>query len=462
MNRSSHALCLAAAFSVSLCLAQVSAQQPAAPATPPQPVAAPVVPAAAPLFKFESSTDRKDAIYKLGEKAVFSVKLLDASGKPVEGVVIDYKVKGDFGLASSGKLTASPEAPATVDATLDKPGFVLLTVSYKPEGATAPVTGYAGAAFAPTEIKSLRSEPDDFDEFWKRAKAELAAVPMKSSLTPVDVPDNYKGKVDCFDVKVECAGAMPVSGYLAKPAGAQPKSLPAFISFHGAGVRSSSKPLGKASQGFLAMDINAHGLENGKLESFYKDLAAGALKGYNTRDANDPSKIYFRGMYLRVCRAMEFLKSQPEWDGRTLVVSGGSQGGGQALVAAALDPQVTFCVANVPALCFHTGILDGQESGWPHFIKMADGKPTDNAMVKAVPYIDAAIFAKRIECPCVLSTGFIDTTCPPTSVYVAFNNIACPDKRIINDLPCGHGVPKSTNEECDKLILEHRDKMKGK
>ncbi len=456
MNRSTLALCLAAAFAGTLCLSQSFAQQPAAPAPAPAPAAQP----AAPSFKFEASADHKDAIYKLGEKAKFSVRLLGQDGKPVEGAKIDYSLKGDFGLAAKGSLTSS-EAPAIVEASLDKPGFVLLSLAFTPEGSKDQIKGLAGAGFDPLQIKAQRPEPADFDQFWDKAKAELAAVPLKFTLTPVDVPDNFKGKVDCFDVKADCAGGLPVSAYLARPVDAKRKSLPAIISYHGAGVRSSGKPLGKAAQGFLAMDVNAHGLDNGKPDAFYKELADGALKDYRNRDANDASKIYFRGMYLRVLRALEVLKAQPEWDGRILVTTGTSQGGGQSLVAAALDPQVTFCQANVPALCFHTGILDGQESGWPRFVKLVDGKPADQAVVDAVPYYDASIFAKRIKCPSLLSTGFIDVTCAPTSVYVAFNNIPASDKRIINDIPCGHGVPKETYIECDKAVLDYVKKAQA-
>ncbi len=403
-------------------------------------------------YKFEAKADRPDAVYKVGETAKFEVMLLDADGKPLDGAKFSYYLKGDFGVSARGEGVSSASKPFVVEAKLEKPGFALLSLDYRPKDSKTPIRGLVGAAFDPLQIKERRPEPADFDAFWDKAKAELAAVPMKSTEEPVKLDDNLKDKVECFDVKIDCAGGAPVSGYLAKPVGAKPRSLPAIISYHGAGVRSSGKPLGWATQGFLAMDVNAHGLENGKPAEFYDALAKGALKDYRTRDSNDPSRIYFRGMFLRVLRALEYLKSQPEWDGENLVVVGTSQGGGQALVAAGLDHQVSFCQANVPALCFHSGILDGQENGWPRFISMKDGKPVDPAVVATVPYYDAANFAKRIECPAILSTGFIDTTCPPTSVYAAFNNIPNSDKTIVDDLPCGHGVPKETYDLCAKEV----------
>lgn len=420
-----------------------------------QPAAAP-----APAFSIDAKAGRPDAIYRQGETIDFKIQLLDSAGKPVEGKTLDYTVRGDGGFSLKGSLTSS-SGPQTVNAKLDRPGFALCKVSFKPDGADKPMEMFAGAGVDPLQIKSSIKEPDDFDSFWTGIKKEVAEVPLKASITPVEMTDgNFKGKAECFDVKIDCAGGMPVSAYLIKPVGAKPKSCPAFISYHGAGVRSSGKPLWMAAKGCIAMDLNAHGIENGKPESFYKELADGSLKDYRTRDCDNRDKIYFKGMFMRVIRSLEYIKSLPEWDGRTLIVSGGSQGGGQALVAAALDPDVTLCIAYVPALCHHVGILEGQESGWPRFIKIKDGKPENPEIAKTAPYYDAANFAKRIKCQCLLSTGFIDTTCAPTSVYVAYNNIPSKAKRIVNDVGSPHNVPKETYGIGGQAIDEHLKKMK--
>jgi len=425
----------------------VFAQAPAAPAPAAQP--------AAPAFKFEAAADRPDALYKQGETISFKVRLLDAEGKPVEGKQIKYDVRGAGGLKLSGSVESS-SAPAVIQAKLDRPGFILCKVFFKPEGASANVEGAAGAGVDPLLIKSSAKEPEDFDAFWAKVKEEVDKVPVKAELTPVEVTDaNYKGKVECFDVKIDCAGGMPVSGYLVKPVGAKPKSCGVYLSYHGAGVRSSGKPLWMGTKGFIAMDLNAHGLENGKPESFYKELADGALKDYRARDCDNRDKIYFKGMFMRVIRSLEYMKSLPEWDGKILVVNGTSQGGGQALVAAGLDPQVTLCEAFVPALCGHFGYLDSRECGWPRFVQIKDGKPVNPAVVDAVAYYDGANFAKRIKCQCLLSTGFIDTTCPSDSVYTAFNNIPSKNKRISNDIPDTHKVPKETYDLGGKLADEH-------
>jgi len=102
------------------------------------------------------------------------------------------------------------------------------------------------------------------------------------------------------------------------------------------------------------MDINAHGIPNGKPAEYYQQLAQGRLKNYPLAGRESRDTSYFRGMFLRLVRAIDYLTSRPEWDGQTVMVIGHSQGGGQALVAGGLDQRVTFIAAGVPALCDHS------------------------------------------------------------------------------------------------------------
>jgi cephalosporin-C deacetylase len=221
-----------------------------------------------------------------------------------------------------------------------------------------------------------------------------------------------------FDVKVDCAGKMPVSGYFAKPVNALPKSLPARLSFSGYGVYSASQPTNSALNS-LAMNINAHGILNGQPQEYYQNLAQTTLKSYawSETENNDPETAYFNGMFLRIIRALQFLKSQPEWDGKTLIVSGGSQGGLQCLAAAALDSDVTLCEPSIPWCCDINGRSKGR---LPSTFIM---KWTD-----ALGYFDAANHAKRIKCKTNIYAGLGDYTCPPSTIAVLYNNITAPKR----------------------------------
>lgn len=389
--------------------------------------------------------DKPDAIYAVGERVTFTIELDGDTGTTSYSLTEDGK-----NVIRSGKLKPG-EKRLTVSGSLERPGFLRCTVTSVRKGAKT-VRKMAAAAIAPLEIGLSLPVPDDFDEFWKRQKAALAKVPMKSTLTEV------KGqRVPAFDVQIECLGA-PVSGYFAKPKDAKAKSLPIILWVHGAGVRSSSlgNAVTGATKGMLSMDINAHGLPNGKPAQFYKDVNAGKLRGYRHAGREDRETVYFKNMCLRLVRAIDFLTAQPEWDGRTVAVVGHSQGGLQALVAGGLDPRVTFIGSGVPAGCDHSGNAAGRIAGWPKIVPLVDGKP-DPKILQATRYIDAVNFASRCKAEAIMSVGFIDTTCPPTSCYAAYNQLQGV-KQVINEPTMGHSAPAHIKDAFMKAALTHANR----
>ena len=401
-------------------------------------------------YVLKITTDRADALYKSGEPVRFKVELtLDK--QPVADAEVQWTLTKDgMPPVTSGKAKLVNGA-ATVSGKLDEPGFLSCRATFA-SAEKKTYTALGGAGIDPLKIKPSQPVPEDFDAFWAAQKKLLAAVPVNARLTPVKSPATG---VETFDLQADAIGA-PVSGYFARPEKAQPKSLPIILTVHGAGVNSSSLggAAGWAKQNFLAMDINAHGLPNGQPAKFYSDLASGDLKDYRTRGRESRETVYFRGMFLRLVRALDFLTAQPEWDGKSVVVFGSSQGGFQAIAAAGLDARVTFFAAGVPAGCDHTGILANRINGWPKFIPSPSAEKPDAKVVEAVRYYDAMNFATRTKAGAVFTVGFIDTTCPPTSVYAAYNNVSG-KKFIHNDPDAGHTSTPKAGEAMRKAVLEH-------
>ena len=152
----------------------------------------------------------------------------------------------------------------------------------------------------------------------------------------------------------------------------------------------------------------------------------------------------------------DFLASQPNWDGKVMIVEGSSQGGGQALVAAGLDQRVSLCIAAVPAMCDHTGFAVNRACGWPRLVPKKDSGEYDSKAAESVRYVDAMNFATHIKCPTYVTVGFIDNVCPPSSVYAAFNNIpSSADKHIINRPAMWHSFPPDLIAQFDDVIREH-------
>ncbi len=398
-------------------------------------------------YSLRITTDKPDAIYKKGETITFTAELLK-DGKPAPGLKLSYR------LSENGNwdkfLEAKSDKQLTATAKLDKPGWVSIEVfAIGPDGKklknpkrkNVNLKAEIGAMVDPLEITESAPEPKDFDAFWKAQRELLDKIPVEAERVEVPVPKKYKDNVVCYDVKVKCAGPAPVSGYLTMPQNAKKGSLPATVSFHGAGVRSAYKNL-KGGSSRIAFDVNAHGILNGQPKEYYDNLNKGVLRGYRTQGKENRDTVYFKDMFLRVMRALDYVKSLPEWDGKTLVVHGGSQGGAQAIVAAALDPQVTFCNAGVPALGDHAGRLAGRRPGWPCYVNKKNLKDADLEVIDAVKYYDHVYFAKRIRCETYFYTGFVDFVCAPTSVYAAYNNLPKNIVKHIQTTPTGgHGAP---------------------
>ena len=413
-------------------------------------------PVVAQAVKLSARAERNDALYHQGEPVTFVIKM-ERDGKPVSGAEVAWTlVKDGLPLPFSGKA-AITDGTAKVTGKLQEPGFIQVRLSYKADAKAAPVVAMAGAGVDPTEIKPSMPVPDDFDAFWAAQKKKLAAIPLNPKLEEVKSPSKT---LQVFDIKADSV-ASQISGYFAKPIGAKPKSLPIILTVHGAGVRSSSLggAAGWAAKDFLAMDMNAHGIANGKPDEFYKDLTDNALKDYRSMGRESRETCYFLGMYLRLIRGIDFLTSQPEWDGKTVVVYGGSQGGAQAFAAAGLDERVSFFCAAVPAMSDHTGMVAGRIAGWPKIVPVVDGKP-DAKVMEAARYFDDVNMATRTHAKgAYVTTGFIDTTCPPSTVYAAFNNLKI-EKHIWNDIEYGHPYSKEASASMTQAALDFVAKVR--
>ncbi len=379
-----------------------------------------------PREKIVISTNRSDGIFQCGEPVRFSISYC-LDDKPVAGKKMLCKLERDF-LPAEEFPIISQSLPVEYTTTLRQPGFVRLSVS------CGEVSAAYGAGFEPEKITAA-PEIAGFDAFWQERKKELNAIPagiLNFKKIPLDDPA-YEGRVECYDVQIACTDNTPVSGVLAVPVNAKPESLPAYVFFHGAGVRSAFQPLTWAAHGMIAFNVNAHGIENYQTEEYYQAQKK-RLDNYPCRIAPRPEDSLFVHMTLRVLRALEFIKSRPEYDGHTLIVHGGSQGGYQALAAAGLDPDVKLIIANAPAMCNLGGSLEGRTPVWPFTTPelVATLKKNQGSF-----FCDGASFARRAQAQAVFTVGFSDCAAVPSSIYAAYN-VYAGEKQLMPFPELGH------------------------
>lgn len=402
------------------------------------------------LVTVNVSADHKDWVYKPGEQVKFIVNV-SHKDTPLEDVKISYEVGPEKMSPVIKDSTALINGKYEISGgTMDKPGFLRCLVTVNFQGKT--YRGLATAAFSPELLRPTTNVPADFKVFWDKAKAENAKIPMDPKLRLL--PERSNDSINVYEVSVQnFEPGSRIYGILCVPKKAG--KYPAILTVPGAGVGPKAGDLGMAAKGFVTLQIGIHGIPVTMADSVYKRLATEEkYKRYRVSGIEDRDKFYFKRVFLGCVRAIDFIYSLPEFDGQNLAVAGGSQGGALTIVTTALDSRVKYLVAFAPAMCDLTGYLHGRAGGWPHTFN-AKSYQTKNR-IETSKYYDVANFAQFIKVPGFYSWGFNDETCPPTSMYSAYNVITAP-KELFIAKDAGHWYYPLQNKKksvwlVDKLI----------
>jgi cephalosporin-C deacetylase len=357
----------------------------------------------------------QSGIYDIGQSVGWTVKTVPSTTRPAGkyGYVIR---KNNLDVIKSGQIDLS-DGEARIEVAVQEPAMLYLEI--KPPGdqprGKRPIV--AGAAVAPLELKPSVPRPDDFDAFWQAKIQMLQKIPINAVLTP---GDGGNPEVDYATVKMDHVNGTHVFGQIARPK--KGDKLPALVIFQWA---SPPYPLqkpwvtGHAAAGWLTLNIEPHDVLPDQPRGYYNSLPR-ELKNYQSIGQNDREHSYFLQMYLADYRAVDFITSRPDWDGKTLVVMGTSMGGQQSLCVAGLHPRITHVIVDEPSGCDTNGPLHGRQSGYPNF------PSADPAVMRTALYFDAVNFAPHIRATSLVAMGFVDTTAPPVGVWTAFNQIAGP------------------------------------
>jgi cephalosporin-C deacetylase-like acetyl esterase len=170
----------------------------------------------------------------------------------------------------------------------------------------------------------------------------------------------------------------------------------------------------RAAAGWLILNVDSHD----KLPS---DPSGNVPRAYQAVGNTDRETSYFLNMYLRDSRVLDYLLTRPDWDGKTIMLMGGSMGGQQSLALAGLRPEkISAVLVCVPAGADSNADLHGRKAGYPNW-------PSANAdVMKTALYFDTVNFAPRITAPVMAGIGFIDTISPPAGIWTMLNQVRGP------------------------------------
>jgi len=361
------------------------------------------------------SPDHADWKYKLGEEAVFSVHIYKHDCL-LQGVTVDYELGPECYADTKKKGVVLKDGKLVLKASMKEPGFLRCKVVARVDGVN--YEGLATVAYAEDRIFSKTKDPVDFDKFWADAIEEARKTPLLPELNLL--PDKCTSTLNVYEASFQNDRTNSrIYGLLYIPK--KPGKYPAVLQVPGAGFR----PRDGVNFGdeVIALEIDIHGVPVTHRKEFYTQLGAGPLRNYSSVNKNNRDTHYYKRVYVGCVRAVDFLFSLPEFNGRTVGVTGGSQGGALSIVTAALDPRIKFVSALYPALCDFSGYLHNRAGGWPHYYRNAKPLPGE---VEALSYYDVVNFARRVRVPGWYSWGFNDVTCPPTSMFAAYNEITAP------------------------------------
>ena len=358
------------------------------------------------------SPDHADWNYKAKENATFKVQVYK-DNILMKNVSVDYEIGPEFFPTEKKQDVVLKNGEITLKSSMKEPGFLRCKVTAKVDGVN--YEGMTTVGYDVEKIRPTTAEPKDFDEFWTNAIEEARKTPLNPKM--ILLPEKCTSTQDVYEVSFqnERTGSR-IYGILTTPN--SPGRYPAVLKVPGAGIR----PYGGSSMGdnIIVLEIGIHGIPVTLPQEVYNNLSAGALNGYQQFNMNNRDKHYYKRVFSGCVRAVDFIYSLPGFDGSTIGVTGGSQGGALSIITAGLDPRIKFLAAYYPAMCDYAGYLNNRAGGWPHYYRNAKPQPNE---VETLAYFDVVNFARRVKVPGWYSWGFNDVTCPPTSMHAAYNVI---------------------------------------
>lgn len=393
-----------------------------------------------------------DWLYKVGENAKVEVTFLKY-GIPRD-VEVNYEIGPERMKATRTGGVRLKNGRATINlGTMKSPGFLDCKLKAVADGST--YEHHVKVGFSPDKLMPYTKNPDDFDDFWTSVLAEARKQPL--TFTQEKVEKYSTSDFDCYLIHLQVdRQGHSIYAYLTRPKAAG--KYPVVLCPPGAGIKTIKEPMKRtfyAKNGFIRLEMEIHGLHpelSGEQFAQISRAFNGRNNGYIENGMDNRDNAYLKHVYAACVRAMDYLTSLDDWDGKNVVVQGGSQGGALALVTAALDNRVTLCVANHPALADMAGSLAGRTDGYPHLVNMNQQLTPDR--VRALQYYDVVNFARRVKCPVYMTWGFNDNTCPPTTSYIVWNLLSCPKESLITPIN-EHWTSDRTNYHQMEYIKAH-------
>jgi cephalosporin-C deacetylase len=304
------------------------------------------------------------------------------------------------------------------------------------------------------DYQGTNPRPADFDAFWDRSLAEMEALDPEVDLKPADFETSF---ADCFHLTFSGVGGARLNAKYLRPkmfSGPQP----AILMFHGYTGNSGdwSDKLGYVAQGYAVAALDCRG--QGGLSEDKGGVVGTTLGGHIIRGLDDsPEKLLFRQIFLDTAQLARVVMKMAEVDETQMAATGGSQGGGLALACAALEPRIKLAAVLNPFLSDYQRVweidlaTDAYAELHEYFRLFDPLHEREDQTFERLGYIDVQHLSSRIQAEVLWSVCLMDTVCPPSTQFAAYNKIKAKKKLLIYP-DYGHESPPGHQDEVFQFL----------
>lgn len=268
--------------------------------------------------------------------------------------------------------------------------------------------------------------PQDFDAYWDRAIAEMNAIDPRPIFKPYDFPSVI---ADCYELTFTSTKQAKIYAKFIKPKHVSGK-IPAILRFHGLTGQSPNweAMLNYVSQGFCIAALDCRG-QGGCSEDVGGTVGTTITNPFVRGLDGDPDDLLYRDLFLDTAMLARIIMSLDYVDETRVGVFGDSQGGGLSLACAALVPSIRLCAPIYPYLSDYRRVWEmdlakNAYDGIRYYFRRRDPRhEREEEIFTKLGYIDVQFLAPRVRAKVMMATGLMDTICPPSTQFAAYNKL---------------------------------------